>query len=219
MGFGGDGSEQSERYHGPMQRGFVHGSADVAPDAHVGEESSIWHLVQVRERAHIGDRCTIGRGAYIGPGVTVGDGTKIQNLAMVYDPAVIGRGVFIGPAVVLTNDVYPRAVEPDMSPKDAGQWDAQGVVIADGASIGARSVVLAGVKIGEWALVAAGSTVIRDVPAYALVAGTPATRRGWVGKAGQQLRPDGDGRFVCPVTGEVFVERDGIVTIVENAGS
>lgn len=193
----------------------VHDSADVADDVAIGDGTSIWHLVQVREHAVIGRDCVVGRAAYVGPGVEIGDGTKIQNLAMVYDPARIGRGVFIGPAVVLTNDVYPRAVEPDLSPKDASQWEAAGVTIDDGASIGARSVVLAGVSVGAWALVAAGSTVIHDVAPHALVAGTPAVRKGWVGRGGRQLEREGE-HLVCPDTGDRFIDRGESVELVSD---
>jgi acetyltransferase-like isoleucine patch superfamily enzyme len=187
---------------------FVHDSADVDDDVEIGSDTSIWHLVHVRAGARIGSECNVGRGAYIGPGVAVGDRTKIQNLAQVYEPARVGRGVFIGPGVILTNDVYPRAVGPDMTPKGADDWEAVGVTIGDGAAIGARSVVLAGVTIGDWALVGAGSTVVRDVPAYALVVGNPAVQRGWVGRAGQRLEADDGSQWRCPATGERY-ELDG----------
>lgn len=195
-----------------MNEMHIEESADVDQRSSIGTGSSVWHLAQIRENAVIGKSCTIGRAAYVGPGVTIGDGTKIQNLAMIYDPAIIGRGVFIGPGVVLTNDVYPRAVEPDFSPKRADDWDAEGVSIGDGASIGARSVVLAGIEIGQWALVAAGSTVIRNVAAYAMVAGTPAVRKGWVGRTGRALERRDEGIFVCPDTGDQFIENDGVLS-------
>jgi len=190
-----------------MKPAFIHESADVSPDAQVGDGTSIWHMVQVREGAKIGEECVIGRAAYVGTGVEVGDRTKIQNLALIYEPARLGRGVFIGPAVVLTNDVYPRSVTADMNLKRGDDWDAAGVTVGDGASIGARSVVLAGTDVGAWALVGAGSTVIRDVPAHALVVGNPAVQKGWVGRTGRRMHADADGLFVCPDTGDQFIER------------
>ena len=132
-------------------------SADVSDDAIIGEGSSVWHLAQVREQAVLGRNCIVGRGAYVGTGVTMGDNCKLQNYALVYEPARLGQGVFIGPAVVLTNDTFPRAVNPDGSLKSASDWEAVGVTIGDGASIGARAVCIAPVTIGEWATVAAGA--------------------------------------------------------------
>ena len=150
---------------------FTAPGADVSEDAVVGAGSKVWHLAQVREQARLGERCIVGRAAYIGTGVEMGDDCKVQNLALVYEPARLGRGVFIGPGVVLTNDTYPRAVNPDLSQKSGADWEAVGVEIGDGAAIGARSVCVAPVRIGAWALVAAGSVVTRDVPDFALVAG------------------------------------------------
>lgn len=191
-------------------------SADVSEDAVLGAGTKVWHLAQVREQARLGERCIVGRAAYIGTGVEMGDDCKVQNLALVYEPARLGRGVFIGPGVVLTNDTYPRAVNPDLSQKSGADWEAVGVEIGDGAAIGARSVCMAPVRIGEWALVAAGSVVTRDVPDFGLVAGVPAQRIGWVGRTGRRLQ-EGDGVWVCPDTGETFIERDGALRPAEPA--
>src|SRR5699024_7924283 len=155
-------------------------SADVSPEAVVGTGSSVWHLAQVREHAKLGDNCIIGRGAYIGTGVVMEDNCKVQNYALVYEPARLADGVFIGPAVVLTNDTYPRAINPDGTQKSGDDWEPVGVTIERGASIGARATCVAPVTIGAWATVAAGAVVVKDVPSYALVAGTPARRIGWV---------------------------------------
>lgn len=195
---------------------FIAASADVDSSAQVGAGSKIWHLAQVRDGAQLGDRCIVGRAAYVGSGAVLGDDCKVQNLALVYEPAVLGRGVFIGPGVVLTNDTYPRAVNPDLSQKSGADWEAVGVQIGDGAAVGARSVCVAPVRIGAWALVAAGSVVTRDVPDYGLVAGVPARQIGWVGRTGHRLLEDGEqGGWVCPETKDKFVEREGVLELVE----
>ncbi|GAB3631120.1 acyltransferase [Microbacterium shaanxiense] len=185
-------------------------SADVSPEAVIGAGSSIWHLAQVREQARLGENCIVGRGAYIGTGVTMGDNCKVQNYALVYEPATLADGVFIGPAVVLTNDTYPRAINEDGSQKSAHDWELVGVTIERGAAIGARATCVAPVTIGAWATVAAGAVVVKDVPAYALVAGVPARRVGWVGESGVPLTAgDANGVWVCPSTGARFIETDG----------
>jgi acetyltransferase-like isoleucine patch superfamily enzyme len=182
-------------------------TADVAEDSHVGAGTSIWHLAQVREGAVVGRGCIVGRGAYIGAGVQIGDHVKIQNHALVYEPAVVGNGAFIGPAAVFTNDHFPRAVNPDGSPKSGHDWEPVGVSVLEGASVGARAVCVAPVTIGRWALVAAGATVIKDVPDFALVAGVPARRIAWVGRAGVPLeQTDPAGTWVCPQTGSRYVQ-------------
>ena len=185
-------------------------SADVAPSATIGDGTSIWHLAQVREDAVLGEQCVIGRGAYIGPAVSLGDCCKVQNYALVYEPAVLEDGVFVGPAAVLTNDQYPRAVNPDGSLKSAHDWQAVGVTLREGSSVGARAVCVAPVTVGRWATVAAGAVVTRDVPDFAVVAGVPARRIGWVGRAGVPLRPvaGAEGRWECPQTGQQYEEQD-----------
>jgi acetyltransferase-like isoleucine patch superfamily enzyme len=186
--------------------GYIDPTADVAPSAQISVGTKIWHHAQVRENATIGENCIIGRGAYIGTGVQVGENCKIQNYALVYEPASLGRGVFIGPAVVFTNDQFPRAVNEDGSPKSASDWNAVGVTVKDGASIGAQSVCIAPVTIGAWSLVGAGSTVVKDVPDFAVVVGNPARRVGWVGRAGRPLSKDSSGDWVCPVTNRRYRE-------------
>ncbi len=190
-------------------------TADVDPRASIGGGSTVWHLAQIRENAVLGRGCIVGRGAYVGAGVVIGDYVKIQNYALVYEPAEVADGVFIGPAAVFTNDHFPRAVNPDGTPKQGSDWTPVGVTVQEGASIGARAVCVAPVAIGRWALVAAGSTVIRDVPDFALVAGAPARRIGWVGRAGVPLQKAGAGRWVCPATGAAY--RQAADDILEEA--
>lgn len=197
----------------------VQPTAQVAESATVGDGTSVWELAQIREDARLGAGCVIGRGAYVGPGVVMGDNVKLQNYALVYEPAELGDGVFIGPAAVLTNDEYPRSVDPDGKLKRGGDWEAVGVKIGEGASIGARAVCVAPVRIGRWAMVAAGAVVTRDVPDFALVVGVPARQIGWVGRAGMRLEAaDSEGTWTCPKTGSLYREErapDGSVQLVE----
>jgi acetyltransferase-like isoleucine patch superfamily enzyme len=163
----------------------------------------------VREGARLGKSCIVGRGAYVGPGVVIGDYVKIQNYALVYQPAQLGAGVFVGPAAILTNDLHPRSVDVDGRPKNGDDWRPVGVTVREGASLGARSVCVAPVTIGRWAMVGAGAVVVSDVPDFALVVGTPGRRIGWVGRAGVPLRQDGDGIWRCDRTDERFREEEG----------
>jgi UDP-2-acetamido-3-amino-2,3-dideoxy-glucuronate N-acetyltransferase len=182
-------------------------SADVDEKAELGEGTTVWHLAQIREDARLGASCIVGRGAYVGPGVVIGDNVKLQNYALVYEPARLDDGVFIGPAAVLTNDVYPRSVDPAGRLKRGDDWEPKGVVVREGAAVGARAVVVAGVTIGRWSLVAAGAVVTKDVPDFALVAGVPARRIRWVGRVGMPLEEAGDGRWRCPESGAMYVEQ------------
>lgn len=187
-------------------RGFVHETADVAASATVAEGAKVWHYAQVREGANLGENCIVGRGAYVGTGVHVGPNCKIQNYALVYEPAKLAAGVFIGPAVVLTNDHFPRAINTDGTPKSADDWHPVGVDIREGASVGAGSTCIAPLVIGRWALVGAGSVVVKDVPDFALVVGSPAKRIGWVGTAGHPLEETSPGKWTCPITGANYQE-------------
>jgi UDP-2-acetamido-3-amino-2,3-dideoxy-glucuronate N-acetyltransferase len=196
-----------------MDSAQVYPSADVDERAEIGPRTTVWHLAQVREDARLGTECIIGRGAYVGPGVVIGDRVKLQNYALVYEPARLEDDVFIGPAAVLTNDVYPRSTDVTGKLKRPADWNALGVLVRHGASVGARAVILAGVVIGRWALVGAGAVVIRDVPDFALVAGVPARKIGWVGRAGSSLIAEGAGRWRCPDIGDLYEEVDGGLTL------
>src|SRR5688572_644824 len=155
---------------------FVHPSADVEDGAQVGAGTKIWHLAHVRNTATIGAGCVIGRNVYVDSNVVVGDLVKIQNNVSVYQGVTIEDEVFVGPCVVFTNDLRPRAQNPD--------WQITPTLIKRGASLGANATIVCGVEIGSYAMIAAGSVVTRDVQPYQLVVGNPARPRGWVDAAG-----------------------------------
>jgi UDP-3-O-[3-hydroxymyristoyl] glucosamine N-acyltransferase len=187
-----------------MEAPAVHATADVDETADLGPGTTVWHLAQIRENARLGNDCIVGRGAYVGPGVVIGDQVKLQNYALVYEPARLEDQVFIGPAVILTNDLFPRSADASGKLKRPADWKALGVVVRRGASVGARAVVLPGVAVGCWAMVAAAAVVTK--------AGIPARRVGWVGRAGVKLVADGASRWRCPQTGERYLESGETLT-------
>ncbi len=165
----------------------IHPTAEVSEGARVGEGTSIWHHAQVREGATIGQHCIIGKGVYVDTGVCVGDNVKIQNYVSLYDGVTVEDGVFVGPYVCFTNDLYPRAVNPDGSLKTADDWTLSQTSVRRGAALGANSTIVCGVTIGRWAMVGAGSVVTRDVPDFGLVWGNPARLQGFVCPCGERL--------------------------------
>ena len=195
---------------------FLAQDATIDDNVILGRGTKVWGLAHIRHGATIGASCVVGRGSYIGPGVIVGDNCKIQNNALVYEPAILGDGVFIGPGATLTNDLFPRAINPSGDVKSATDWDPVGVVIEAGASIGARAVCVAPVSIGSWAMVAAGAVVTKDVKSFSLVRGVPAHHVGWVGRAGHPLSLE-EGLYRCPQTGEEYREEDGVLAVVKAA--
>jgi len=190
----------------------IHPTADVAPDAEIGGGTSIWNQSQVRERAHIGTGCIIGKNVYVDVGVVIGSNVKIQNNASVYHGVTIEDGVFVGPHVCFTNDRVPRAVNPDGSLKLDEDWEVVPILVRRGAAIGANSTILPGVTIGQWAMVGAGSVVTHDVDDHSLVVGNPAHRLASVCSCGEPLGDGADGaafRGSCPSCGRPFPPTEG----------
>lgn len=166
---------------------IAHPSAEISQDAQVGPRTRVWHNVQIREGARIGSNCIIGRNCYVDEGVVLGDNIKVQSNVSIYRGVTLENGVFVGPHVCFTNDLRPRAVNPDGSLKGADDWTITHTLVREGAAIGAHSVLVAGVTVGRWAMIGSGSVVTRDVPDHALVFGNPARRHAWVCKSGHTL--------------------------------
>jgi UDP-2-acetamido-3-amino-2,3-dideoxy-glucuronate N-acetyltransferase len=183
----------------------IHPTASVSPEAQIGEGTSIWNQAQVREGAVIGQHCIISKDVYIDFDVHIGNHVKIQNGVSIYHGVTIEDGVFVGPHVCFTNDKYPRAINPDGKLKGTSDWSVSEIRIEYGAALGARSVILPGITVGKWAMVAAGAVVTHDVPPYGLAIGHPARLKGFVCPCGVRLErvEQGDG-FVharCPRCG------------------
>jgi UDP-2-acetamido-3-amino-2,3-dideoxy-glucuronate N-acetyltransferase len=155
---------------------FIHSTANISPDAHIGEGTKIWVNVQVREQADIGTNCILSKDVYIDQAVRMGNNCKIQNSVSVYQGVTIEDDVFIGPNVAFTNDKVPRAFNVD--------WKITPTIVKRGASIGANATIVCGIVIGEYAMVAAGSVVTKDVPPYTLVMANPARQVALIDKAG-----------------------------------
>ena len=159
---------------------YVHPTAEVSPDAQIGAGTRIWRQAQVREHAQIGETCNIGKGAYIDAHVHIGSNVKIQNNVSLFEGVTLEDGVFVGPHVCFTNDMLPRAITPEGKLKSIDDWEITPTLVKYGASIGAGSIIICGLTIGEFALIGAGAVVTRDVPENALVFGNPARQHGYV---------------------------------------
>lgn len=175
----------------------IHPTAEVSDEASIGDGTNIWHHAQIREGAQIGKECVIGKGVYVGSGVKIGDRVKIQNYVSVYEGLTIENGVMVGPHVCFTNDLLPRAVSPNGNLKGEKDWILSPTRVKEGAALGANSTIVAGIEIGRWALIGAGSVVTKDVPDYGLAYGNPARLHGFVSPNGDHLKKIGtEGEFV-----------------------
>ncbi|MGV3628262.1 MAG: acyltransferase [Betaproteobacteria bacterium] len=179
----------AQNSHGPV----IHPSAIVDAGAQIGEGTRVWHWVHVCAGARIGRDCSLGQNVFVANKVVIGDNVKIQNNVSVYDDVILEDDVFCGPSMVFTNVINPRSHVPR---KD----EYLATVVKRGATLGANSTVVCGYTIGEYAFVGAGAVVTRDVPAHALVVGTPAKRIGWMCRCGERLG-DRQGATTCGACG------------------
>lgn len=184
---------------------LIHPSAIVDEGAVLGEAARVWHFAHVCAGARIGAHCSLGQNVYVGNDVRLGDQVKVQNNVSIYDAVTLEDEVFCGPSMVFTNVYNPRAAVPR-------KHEYRRTLVRRGASIGANATVVCGVTIGEFAFVAAGAVVNRDLPAFALVAGVPARQIGWISRYGERLALPlrGDGEARCPHTGEAYILRAGV---------
>lgn len=175
------------------ENAFVHESSYVDENVTIGSRTKVWHFSHILSNCGIGEDCSLGQNVVIGPNVVVGDRVKIQNNVSVYEGVTLEDGVFCGPSCVFTNVNNPRS---EIVRKD----EYRKTIVKRGASIGANATIICGHDLGEYCFIAAGAVVTKPVPAYALMAGTPARRIGWISKAGGRLGED----LICPIDGTAF---------------
>jgi UDP-2-acetamido-3-amino-2,3-dideoxy-glucuronate N-acetyltransferase len=192
-----------------MMEPAIHATAIVDPGATLGALTRVWHFAHVCAGARIGAECSLGQNVFVGNDVLIGDKVKIQNNVSVYDAVTIEDEVFCGPSMVFTNVYNPRAAL-------VRKHEYRRTLVRRGATIGANATIVCGVTVGEYAFIAAGAVVNRDVPDFALMAGVPARRIGWMSRHGERLplRPNGGGEAVCPHTGDVYLLLDGVCTLL-----
>jgi len=181
--------DYSERF----ENVFIHVSSYVDDNVEIGPGTKLWHFSHILGNTKLGANCSLGQNVVVGPNVQLGNNVKIQNNVSVYEGVVLEDGVFCGPSCVFTNVINPRA---EITRRD----EFRKTIVGRGASIGANATIVCGHNLGEYCLIAAGATVTKEVPAYALMAGTPARRIGWVSKAGMRLGDD----LVCPEDGTQY---------------
>lgn len=177
----------------------VHPTAIVDAGATIGAGSRIWHWVHISGGAVIGESCSFGQNVFVGDRVRIGNNVKIQNNVSVYDNVILQDDVFCGPSMVFTNVYNPRSA---VSRKD----EYRDTVVERGATLGANSTIVCGVRIGHHAFVGAGAVVNRDVKPFALMVGVPARQVGWMSAYGERVKLplQGDGHWVCPHTGDRY---------------
>lgn len=168
---------------------YIHPSSIVDEGASIGIGTKIWHFCHISAGSTIGSDCSFGQNCYVAPGVEVGNGVKVQNNVSLYTGVIVEDDVFLGPSCVLTNVLNPRAAV-------SRKTEYKKTLIRRGATIGANATIVCGVTIGEYAFIAAGAVVTKDVPAFALMKGVPARKSGWMSQHGETLSFE-DGKAMC----------------------
>jgi UDP-2-acetamido-3-amino-2,3-dideoxy-glucuronate N-acetyltransferase len=159
---------------------FVHESSYVDEPCQIGDGTKIWHFCHVMQNSQIGENCNIGQNVVVSPDVILGNNVKVQNNVSIYTGVVCEDDVFLGPSMVFTNVINPRS---HINRKE----EYKPTLIKKGATIGANATIVCGHTIGQYALIGAGSVVVKDIKDYALMAGNPARQIGWICQCGEKI--------------------------------
>jgi acetyltransferase-like isoleucine patch superfamily enzyme len=169
-------------------------SAKVDASASLGSDVAVGRGAVISAHARLGQGVAIGSETRIGVHVVIDDGVRVGNRVQIQDGAIVQRGgviedgVLLGADAILANERYPRAITAEGEIANEADRVIEPIVLAYGSSIGAGAVILAGCTVGRFATVGAGSVVTRNIGSYALAAGSPARRIGWVCACGGRLR-------------------------------
>lgn len=177
-----------------MGKIYIHPTSIVDEDVEIGEDTKIWHFSHIQSGAKIGNNCSFGQNVNISNNVRIGNGVRVQNNVSLYEGVELEDYVFCGPSMVFTNDLTPRARYPK------GHEGYKKTIVRHDATLGANCTIVCGHEIGEYATIAAGAVVTKNVEPHALMAGVPAKRIGWVCKCGQVLNED----MICPDCGKSY---------------
>jgi UDP-2-acetamido-3-amino-2,3-dideoxy-glucuronate N-acetyltransferase len=184
----------------------MHESSYVDDGATIGAGTKVWHFCHVMAGARIGERCSLGQNVVVMPGTKLGDNVKVQNNVSIYEGVTCEDDVFLGPSMVFTNVTNPRS-------HVSRKHEYRPTLVRRGASIGANATIVCGHSLGEYAFVAAGAVVTRNVPAYAMVAGVPARVMGWMCQCGERLDLPAtlaaDARATCAACGSRYHAENG----------
>jgi UDP-2-acetamido-3-amino-2,3-dideoxy-glucuronate N-acetyltransferase len=193
---------------------MIHSTAIIDEGAQIGAGTRIWHWVHICGGARIGERCSFGQNVFVGNDVVIGNNCKIQNNVSIYDAVTLEDDVFCGPSMVFTNVYNPRAA---VTRKD----EYRRTLVRQGATIGANATIVCGITLGQYAFIAAGAVVARDVKPYALMAGVPARQIGWISQHGERLDLPltGSAQAICPTTGLTYCLDNDAVTLALKAPS
>ena len=172
---------------------FVHETSYIDENVSIGSGTKIWHFSHILANCNIGRDCSFGQNVVLGPNVVIGNQVKIQNNVSIYEGVTLEDKVFCGASCVFTTVNNPRS---EIVRKD----EYRQTLVKKGASIGANATIVCGNDLGEYCFVAAGAVVTKEVPAFALVAGTPAKIIGWMSKVGGRLGED----LICPISGTAY---------------
>jgi UDP-2-acetamido-3-amino-2,3-dideoxy-glucuronate N-acetyltransferase len=183
---------------------YIHPSSIIDDGATIGAGTKVWHFCHLMPQCRVGENCILGQNVFVDNNVVLGNRVKVQNNVSIYNGVTLEDDVFLGPSMVFTNVINPRSfIERKKEFKKT--------IIRKGATIGANSTVLCGIEVGSYAMIGAGTMVVKNVLPFALVVGNPAHQIGWVSEAGITLDFTAEGLAVCPQSGKKYKLKNQVV--------